>query len=175
MVNTSPHTAFNRRQSQDRTKHYEDGTHQEWLLAVASQAAEGGRDGINTALISSFHSFCVTFGRSQQTSLPSVLVPVYLLCLQDSQAGQKQKSKHLSACAATDKSGFLRERPQRHKSIGRRPRSARLCSWLCERDRSDKGKHFQDTSCKHTNGLRDKNQSPRNCTEQQGDNSERER
>lgn len=49
------------------------------------------------------------------------------------------------------------------------------CSWLCERDRSDKGKQFQDMSCKHTNGLRDKNQPPRNCTEQLGDNSERER
>lgn len=115
------------------------------------------------ALISSFHSLCVTFGRSQQTSLPSVLVPVCLLCLQDSRAGQKQKSKHLSACATTDRSGFLCETPQHHRSVGRRPRAARLCSWLCERDRADKGKQFQDMSCKHTNRLRDKNQSPRNC------------
>lgn len=60
------------------------------------------------------------------------------------------------------------ERPEQSESLGRRPRSARLCGWLNERDRSDKGKHFQDTSCKHTKGLRDKPHSPRNCTEQRG-------
>lgn len=66
----------------------------------------------------------------------------------------------------TAESGFLPESPQHRDSTGRRLRSARLGSWLNERDRSDKGKHVQDTSCTHANGLWDGTQLPRKCTEQ---------
>lgn len=70
--------------------YYEDPIYQEWFLPVACQAADGGRDGIK---ISSFHSFCLTFGRSQQTSLPSVWDSMCLFCLQDSQADTKAEVK----------------------------------------------------------------------------------
>lgn len=83
----------------------------------------------------------------------------------------RDKSRSQNSCQPllpTAERGFLLERPEQRESLGRRPTSARLCGWLTERDGCDKGKHFQDTSCKHTEGLRDKPHPPRNCTEQRG-------
>lgn len=132
----------------------------------ACQAGDGGRDGIKMALISSFQFLCDLW------YVPADISPICarfsVPFLSPRQPG-RDKSRSQNICQPvlpTEKSGFLLERPQHHKSIGKKPRSARLCSWLNERDRSDKGKHSQHSSCKHTNGLVDKNQLPRNCTEQ---------
>ena len=84
------------------------------LFPLADQ--EG--DGVRMALIHSFHSFHLTFGRSHQTSFPSALDSMCLFCLQDSRVGTKPEVKtSVSLCYLQQRAAFCLRDQSRVKAL----------------------------------------------------------